>query len=95
MIKENHHAHPDGQNWKHLIGGKMTTADLALYHVLCGLQHAFPNRMRELRHSGDYNDVFALKDALGSSEKIHAYMQSKRRENFSQGIFRYAGFLCI
>jgi len=89
VIKENHQPPADGQTWKHLIGSKMTTADLALYHVLGGLQHAFPNKMNELRHCGDYHDLFALKDGIGSSEKIHAYMQSKRRQNFSQGIFRY------
>ena len=43
---------PDNRNRGeelHLVGNKMTTADLALFHVLCGVEHAFPKRMATMR----------------------------------------------
>lgn len=77
------------REWKHLIGSTMTTADLGLYHVIDGLQHAFPNLMRKLEAVPDYAEVFALKNGVAAEPSIAAYMKGDRREKFSHGIYRY------
>jgi glutathione S-transferase len=82
---------PDNQNQGgelHLIGSKMTTADLALYHVLCGVEHAFPKRIGTMRQEKSYAVVFKLMEQVAASENIAAYLGSERRTPFGMGIFR-------
>jgi glutathione S-transferase len=84
-------ANPDNKNQGgelHLIGNKMTTADLALYHVLCGVEHAFPKRMETMRKETDYATVFKLMEQVAASENIAAYLSSGRRTTFAMGVFR-------
>lgn len=71
-----------------MIGSKMTTADLALYHVLCGVEYAFPKRMGTMRKEKSYADVFRLMEQVAESENIAAYLSSERRTPFAMGIFR-------
>ena len=73
---------------EHLIGSKMTTADLVLYHVLDGMLYAFPKRMATLKADAKYSKVFNLHDAVAANETIAAYLNSKRRETYSNGVFR-------
>lgn len=73
---------------KHLIGSKMTTADLVLFHVVNGVLYAFPRRMATLKADPKYKKVFDLHDAVAAEEKIAAYLQCKRREPYGTGIFR-------
>ncbi|KAG8772302.1 hypothetical protein FRC19_004594 [Serendipita sp. 401] len=88
VIKSNEEC--DGsQGWKHLVGNKMTTADLALFHVVRGLEFAFPRRMATLRQDPTYAEVFAHKDGVQATEPIANYLSSERSTPFSMGIFRH------
>lgn len=71
----------------HLVGGKITYADLSLFQVIAGLTYAFPKLMkRELR---DYPNVAALYKAVAKRPRIKAYLDSPRRIPFNEsGIFR-------
>jgi hypothetical protein len=84
-------ANPDNKNQGgelHLIGNKMTTADLALFHVWCGIEHAFPKRMATMRRGQKYDNVFKLVEQVAASENIATYLGSERRTPFGMGIFR-------
>jgi len=84
-------ANPDNQNRGelHLVGNKTTTADLALFHVLCGVEHAFPKRMATMRKDQSYADVFKLVEQVAVSENIATYLSSGRKTSFGMGIFRH------
>lgn len=73
---------------KHLVGDKMTYADLSLFQLVAGLTYAFPKLMkRELRK---YPKVAALHDAIAKRPRIKAYLASPRRIPFNEsGIFRH------
>lgn len=77
------------QGWKHLIGNKLTTADLVLFHVVSGFEFAFPRRMATLRKDEAYKELFAHRDGIAALEPIAAYLSSQRRLPFSMGIFRH------
>jgi len=79
----------EGGSSGYLIGSETTTADLALFHVLTGLEFAFPRRMAKLKSSAKYAPVFKLKDRVEGSENIAKYLASSRRTCFSNGIFRH------
>jgi glutathione S-transferase len=72
----------------HLVGSRLTYADLSLFQVVAGLQYAFPNAMGRLarRHAR----VLALAQSVAARKRIAAYLASKRRLPFNeQGIFRH------
>ena len=72
----------------HLVGGKLTYADLSLFQVVAGLQYAFPKAMA--RRARRYPRVMALHARVAKRKRIAAYLASKRRLPFSeQGIFRH------
>ncbi|MCB1489549.1 MAG: glutathione S-transferase [Bauldia sp.] len=72
----------------HLVGARVTYADLSLFQVVAGLRYAFPNRMAELEPQ--YERVTDLHDAVAARPKIKAYLASKRRVAFNEdGIFRH------
>jgi glutathione S-transferase len=73
---------------KHLVGDKITYADLSLFQVVAGLTYAFPKLMkRELRN---YPKIAALHDAVAKRPRIKAYLASPRRIAFNEnGIFRH------
>jgi glutathione S-transferase len=73
---------------KHLVGDKITYADLSLFQVIAGLTYAFPKLMkRELRK---YPKVAALHKAVAKRPRIKAYLESPRRIAFNEnGIFRH------
>ncbi|WMT86087.1 glutathione S-transferase [Pelagibacterium sp. 26DY04] len=77
---------PDGP--QHLVGGAVSYVDLSLFHLMRGLQYAFPRAMARMadRHAA----VFALADSLEGDPKLAAYLKSERRLPFNEnGIFRY------
>jgi len=76
-------------SFAHLVGKTMTTADLVLFHVLDGLQFAFPKRMGVLKESGKYDKVFALKERVAGESNIKEYLASGRRKKFANGLFRH------
>ncbi|KAG9026663.1 hypothetical protein FRB95_008633 [Tulasnella sp. JGI-2019a] len=73
----------------YLIGKQTTTADLTLFHVLTGMEHAFPKRMSVLKKDSKYALVFKLKERVESSENIAKYLASGRRIPFGKGIWRH------
>jgi len=72
----------------HLVGGRLTYADLSLFQVVAGLRYAFPNAMA--RTAPRYPHVMALHARVASRPRIAAYLGSDRRLPFNQqGIFRH------
>ncbi|CAH0015626.1 unnamed protein product, partial [Clonostachys rhizophaga] len=72
-----------------LYGGKLTYADLVLFKTLDGVKFAFPKAVKTLHDSGNYNRVFILYDAVKKRPKIKQYLESNRRQAYSNGIYRY------
>jgi glutathione S-transferase len=72
----------------HLVGGRLSYADLSLFQVVAGLQYAFPNTMARLARR--YRHVIALHARMTGRPRIAAYLASERRLPFNQeGIFRH------
>jgi glutathione S-transferase len=72
----------------HLVGGRLTYADLSLFQVVAGLHYAFPNAMA--RSAKRYRHVMALYARVAARQRIAAYLASERRIPFNeQGIFRH------
>jgi glutathione S-transferase len=71
----------------HLVGGRVTYADLSLFQMVEGLIYAFPRAMeRELKKTPH---VAALRDAVAERKRVKAYLDSDRRLPFNEkGIFR-------
>ena len=49
----------------------------------------FRKAMRWAQHSGKYDHVFTLYDAVRERPRIKAYLGSDRRQQYSNGIYRY------
>ncbi len=72
----------------HLVGRKISYADLSLYHLVAGLEYAFPRTMA--RHLPARERVAALAAAIAQRPRIAAYLKSPRRQAFNQdGLFRH------
>jgi glutathione S-transferase len=72
---------------RHLVGAKLTYADLSLFQVVEGLRYAFPIATK--RATADCPAVAALHDAVAERPRIAAYLASKRRVPFNEDdIFR-------
>jgi len=77
---------PEGP--KHLVGGRLTYADLSLFQVVAGLQYAFPKAMKRLARR--HGHVIALCARVAARKRIASYLASDRRLAFNeQGIFRH------
>jgi glutathione S-transferase len=72
-----------------LYGGSLTYADLVLFHCVDGVKFMFPKAMAKLEQGGKHAKVFALHRAVGERPKIAAYLNSPRRQKYSDGIYRY------
>jgi glutathione S-transferase len=73
---------------KHLVGGRLTYADLSLFQIVAGLRYAFPKAMKRLEKA--HPKVVAVHDAVAARPNIVRYLESERRIPFNQmGIFRY------
>lgn len=70
-----------------LAGESWAYADLSLFHLIEGLNFAFPRRMKAV--SGDYPRVMRLRDAVAALPELQDYLGSDRRIAFSDGIFRH------
>ncbi|MGH8149070.1 MAG: glutathione S-transferase [Steroidobacteraceae bacterium] len=75
-----------GRGW--LVGARLTYADLSLFQVMVGLDHAFPRTMqRTLRR---FRRLTALRRTVEERPRIARYLQSERRLPFNeQGVFRH------
>lgn len=72
---------------RHLVGGKLSYADLSLFQLVEGLRHAFPRAAQ--RVLAGTPGVVALRDRVAALPRVQAYLRSDRRIPFNQqGIFR-------
>lgn len=72
----------------HLVGARLSYADLSLFQAVEGLNYAFPRAMKRLL--ADTPRVAALHDAVAARPRIKAYLDSDRRIPFNEaGIFRH------
>ena len=73
---------------RHLVGGRLSYADLSLFQLVQGLRYAFPQAAgRTLRTTPA---VVALHDRVAALPRVAAYLASPRRIAFNeQGIFRH------
>jgi len=79
-------ANPRGP--EHLVGGRITYADLSLFQMVAGLRYAFPRTMA--RAERRYPRVTALHERVAKRPRIAAYLASERSLPFNQqGIFRH------
>jgi glutathione S-transferase len=73
---------------KHLVGAKLTYADLSMFQIIAGLSFAFPHAMAKAARQ--YPRLFALHGTVQELPRIAAYLASARRIPFNnEGIFRY------
>jgi glutathione S-transferase len=78
-------ANPSGP--AHLVGARLTYADLSLFQVVAGLDYAFPKATA--RSAKRCPNVMALHGRVAARPRIAAYLASARRLPFNeQGIFR-------
>jgi glutathione S-transferase len=72
----------------HLVGARLTYADLSLFQVVAGLRYAFPKAMA--RTAKQCPKVMALHARVAARPRLAAYLASERRLPFNQhGIFRH------
>jgi glutathione S-transferase len=73
---------------RHLVGGRLSYADLSLFQLVEGLSYAFPHAARRaLKHTPRVRD---LHERVAALPRVARYLQSERRLPFNeQGIFRH------
>ena len=72
----------------HLVGARVTYADLSLFQAVAGMRYAFPNAMARI--APQCPQVSALHARVAARPRIAAYLASTRRLPFNQqGIFRH------
>jgi glutathione S-transferase len=72
----------------HLIGGRLSYADLSLFQLVEGLRYAFPEASRKALRKAPL--VTALHAGVGMHKRVQAYLASDRRLPFSEeGVFRH------
>jgi glutathione S-transferase len=73
---------------RHLVGARLTYADLSLFQAIEGLTYALPHLMKGALKK--YPRVLALHDAVAARPRIKAYLASPRRIAFNEhGLFRH------
>src|SRR3954471_18825671 len=73
-------ANPKGP--AHLVGARLTYADLSLFQVVAGLRYAFPRAGERALAATPH--VLALHDAVAARPRIAAYLASPRRIPFNE-----------
>jgi glutathione S-transferase len=72
---------------RHLVGGKLSYADLSLFQLIEGLRYAFPKAAERVLAQAP--TVMRLHGRVASLPRVAAYLRSTRRIPFNeQGIFR-------
>ena len=72
---------------RHLVGGRLSYADLSLFQLVEGLRYAFPRAMALSLAQAPL--VVQLHDRVAALPRVAAYLRSERRLPFNeQGIFR-------
>jgi glutathione S-transferase len=73
---------------RHLVGARLSYADLSLFQAVAGLSYAFPTAMAKRLPSAPR--VAALSERIAVRPRIKAYLASDRRLPFNEdGIFRH------
>lgn len=73
---------------KHLVGARLSYADLSLFQLVQGLLYAFPKATK--RALKKTPRVLALHDRVAQHRRVSAYLLSERRISFNEdGIFRH------
>ncbi|MDQ2778296.1 MAG: glutathione S-transferase [Pseudomonadota bacterium] len=73
---------------RHLVGNRLSYADLSLFQVVEGLQYAFPKTAEQV--FAQTPKVMALRQRVAEIPRVAAYLKSDRRVPFNeQGIFRH------
>lgn len=71
-----------------LAGERVSYADLSLFHLVRGLQYAFPKTME--RSAAGREPVLALADRIENDARLADYLGSDRRLAFNEdGLFRH------
>jgi glutathione S-transferase len=77
---------PRGDCW--MVGVRLGYVDLSMFHVMAGLDYAFPSAMAQSRRR--YPLLRALTARVAAQPRIAAYLTSPRRLAFNnEGIFRH------
>jgi glutathione S-transferase len=72
---------------RHLVGGRLSYADLSLFQLVEGLRYAFPKATQ--RALAKTPGVVQLHGRVAALPRVAAYLRSARRIPFNeQGIFR-------
>ena len=72
---------------RHLVGGRLSYADLSLFQLVEGLRYAFPKAAEKALAKAP--GVVQLHDRIAALPRVAAYLRSERRIPFNeQGIFR-------
>jgi len=87
VLESNPEAKENGGTY--LIGSTTTIADLAVFHLLDAVSFAFPKRIAALKATGNYKNLFALRERIANEKNIKEYLASDRRLPFGEGVFRY------
>lgn len=73
---------------KHLVGARLSYADLSLFQLVAGLRYAFPKASRRALKKTPL--VLALHERVAQHARVAAYLRSERRIAFNEdGIFRH------
>jgi len=76
------------QGSRHLVGARVTYADLSLFEIVAGLTYAFPRAFA--RQARRHRRVMNLHDRVKERPRMAAYLASARRLPYDQvGIFRH------
>jgi glutathione S-transferase len=76
-----------GREFPHLVGAKLSYADLSLFQLVEGLRYAFPKAAKRALKKAPR--VVALRDGVARQRRVAAYLASERRIPFNEeGIFR-------
>ena len=72
---------------RHLVGNRLSYADLSLFQLVEGLRYAFPNTSEKVLARTP--KVSALRERVAALPRVAAYLKSERRLPFNEeGIFR-------
>jgi glutathione S-transferase len=73
---------------RHLVGGRLSYADLSLFQAVAGLQYAFPRAASAALARAPL--VLELTERVAALPRVAQYLASERRLPFNeQGIFRH------
>lgn len=73
-----------GKEW--FGGARWSYADLSLFHLVEGLEFAFPRRMATVM--AECPEITRLREGVKAIEPLNEYLSSDRRQPFGNGIFR-------